>query len=184
MIIKRGRRSARCSSGMEMYEIVFSSGFYDAGLCIEENLDGTPKRIMSRADKYSPDGAGYFGGIQFIQWVHSGKYVEKHEWLTKTNQQMSVQDVADSFGINLGKIRSKYHKDKASEMTKLRKQYTDNMFDTIKNELIGKCKKELRVIRRMKNFIMVSCFIGGYEKGVADALEVIKKLVEQHQGRR
>lgn len=181
MIIKRGQRSARGSSGMEMYEIVFSQGFLDAGLCIEENLDGTPKRIMARADKYSPDGAGYYGGIQFIQWVHSGKYVEKHEWLTKTNQQMSVQDVADVFGINLSKLRRKYHKDEAAETMTLKKQYTDGMFDIIKNELIEKLMKELDEIEQSDNIVADPCLIYGYEKGVTDALKVIKIIVEQHR---
>lgn len=164
-----------------MYEIVFSQGFLDAGLCIEENLDGTPKRIMARADKYSPDGAGYYGGIQFIKWVHSGKYVEKHEWLTKTNQQMSVQDVADVFGINLSKLRRKYHKDEAAETMALKKQYTDGMFDIIKNELIEKLMKELDEIEQSDNIVADPCLIYGYEKGVTDALKVIKIIVEQHR---
>lgn len=181
MITKRGQRSARGSSGVEMYEIVFSSGFYDAGLCIEENLDGTPKRIMSRADKYSPDGAGYYGGIKFIQWVHSGKYIEKSEWLAKTNQQMSVQDVADVFGINLSKLRRKYHKDEAAETMTLKKQYTDGMFDIIKNGLIEKLMKELDEIEQSDNIVADPCLIYGYEKGVTDALKVIKIIVEQHR---
>lgn len=165
-----------------MYEIVFSEGFYDAGLCIEKNRDGTPKSVMARASSmYHPDGASYYGGVDLFPWVHSGKYVEKHEWLTKTNQHMSVQDVADAFGINLGKLRRKYRKESAAEAMKLRKQYTDSMFDTIKNELVEKYTKEMGVIRRANNFVVVSCMTDGYEKGVTDALKVIKYIVEQHQ---
>lgn len=163
-----------------MYEIVFSSGFYDAGLCIEENLDGTPKKIMARSNKHSPDGAGYYGGVQLIQWVHSGKYVEKCEWITRTNQHMSVQDVADVFGIDLRKLKCKYHKDKTTEAI-MRKQYTDNMFDTIKNGIIEKFMEELRSIEQADNIAVDSCLIDGYKKGVTDALKVIKIIVEQHQ---
>ena len=167
-----------------MYEIVFSEGFCDAGLCIEKNRDGTPKSVMARASSmYHPDGASYYGGVDLFPWVHSGKYIEKSEWLAKTNQQMSVQDVADAFGINLGKLGSKYHKDKASETAKLRKQCADSMFDTIKNELIEKYTKKLNATRGPKN-LMNPFMIDGYVMGVTDTLKVIKYIVEQHQKRR
>lgn len=164
-----------------MYEIVFSSGFYDAGLCIEENLDGTPKKIMGRSNKHSPDGAGYYGGVQFIQWVHSGKYVEKCEWITRTNQHMSVQDVADEFGINLSKLLRKYRKE-SEETMELRNSIRKNIFDTIKNELIEKYAKEMGSIGLPNN--LFSYMTDSYEKGVTDALKVMEYIVKQHQNQR
>lgn len=157
----------------EMYEIVFSSGFYDVGLCIEKNRDGTPRRVMGRADKYHPDGASYYGGVEMIRWVRSGKYVDKNMWICGTNQHMSTQDVADAFGIDLNKLHRKYQKKETIEETKLRRQYTDNMFDTIKNELIETFIKGL--------FIDAPDVVYGYKKGVTDTLKVIKNIVEKCQ---
>lgn len=162
-----------------MYEIVFSEGFHDAGLCIEKNLDGTPKSVMARSSTYHSD--AYYAGVDLFPWVHSGKYVEKYEWITGTNQQMSVQDVADAFGINLSKLRRKYRKE-SEETMKLRNSIRINIFDTIKNELIEKYAKELDSIRLPND--LLSYMTDSYGKGVTDALKVMEYIVKQHQNQR
>lgn len=166
-----------------MYEIVFSEGFCDAGLCIEKNRDGTPKSVMARASIYHPDRASYYGGVDLIHWIHSGKFVDKNVWLANTNQIMTVPDVAKRFGINLSELRHKYVKDSVVDTTKLRKQCADSMFDTIKNELIEKYTKKLNATRGPKN-LMNPFMIDGYVMGVTDTLKVIKNIVEQHQRQR
>lgn len=167
---------------MNKYEIVFTSSFLDVGLCTEyKATGGKPAAVMARSSHYNGS-PSYYGGVEMLDWVRSGVFVMKTDWLLRTNQQMSPEDVACEFGIDIEMLRNSERQrtknNKRCESDKLRDEYTDMLFNSLQEALINKC---LEMHHNKTQTLELLEYQGGYIDGVEHAIEAMRDIVIEYR---
>lgn len=77
-------------------EVVHTPKYLDVGLLVKVDGNGNPEKILARYNQYS--GSGYYGGLNFVHWMHTGKYMTVDEW-NRLTQYKSTDDVLSALSI-------------------------------------------------------------------------------------
>lgn len=166
---------------MNKYEIVFTASFSDVGLCTEyKATGGKPAAVMARSSHYDRS-PSYYGGVEMLDWVQSGVFVTKTDWLSRTNQQMSPKDVACEFGIDIEVLRNgerQHANNKQCESDELRDEYTDMLFNSLQEALINKC---FEMHHNEPQTLELLEYQGGYIDGVEHAIKAIRDIVIEYR---
>lgn len=105
-----------------VYEIVCTESYLDVGLCILENEDFKPKRVLSRMFSYSSAPSEY-GGVELLNWVNTGIFMSKKEW-----ELLSCDKSTEQILIELG-IEKRTLEERENNMTTVRKVVDDRAYE-------------------------------------------------------
>ena len=77
-------------------EVVHTQKYLDVGLLVKVDGNGNPEKILARYGQYS--GSGCYGGLSFVRWQHTGKYMTVDEW-NRLTQCKSTDEILSALSI-------------------------------------------------------------------------------------